>query len=131
MIYVPPGYAFGAPMYRLDEVRGGSGWGAGTFAGGDGSRWPSKTELELAEFQVRVLAGSMPQPLWDYRAFNDDMYQDRPSWKAVIEMLLRRTSAYCGLDRCVIVIVESTTLPAARLQTQVASWQEECVLMIV
>ncbi|KAK9918263.1 hypothetical protein WJX75_002678 [Coccomyxa subellipsoidea] len=56
MIYVPPGYAFGAPMYRLDEVRGGSGWGAGTFAGGDGSRWPSKTELELAEFQGAYFA---------------------------------------------------------------------------
>ena len=48
MIYVPPGYAFGPPMYRLDEVRGGSAWGAGTFAAGDGSRQPSKTELELA-----------------------------------------------------------------------------------
>lgn len=52
MIYVPPGYGFGAPMYGLDEVRGGSAWGAGTFAAGDGSRWPSKTELEYAEYQV-------------------------------------------------------------------------------
>ena len=52
MIYVPPGYGFGPPMYGLDEVRGGSAWGAGTFAAGDGSRWPSKTELEFAEYQV-------------------------------------------------------------------------------
>lgn len=52
MIYVPPGYGFGAPMYGMDEVRGGSAWGAGTFAGGDGSRWPSKTELDFAEYQV-------------------------------------------------------------------------------
>ncbi len=53
MIYVPAGYSFGAPLYGLDEVRGGSGWGAGTFAGGDGSRQPTKTELDLAEHQVR------------------------------------------------------------------------------
>lgn len=54
MIYVPAGYSFGAPLYGLDEVRGGSGWGAGTFAGGDGSRQPTKTELDFAEHQVRV-----------------------------------------------------------------------------
>ncbi|CAL8471233.1 g10775 [Coccomyxa elongata] len=56
MIYVPPGYGFGAPMYGLDEVRGGSAWGAGTFAAGDGSRWPSKTELEYAEYQGAYFA---------------------------------------------------------------------------
>lgn len=52
MVYVPPGYGLGAPMYGLDEVRGGSGWGAGTFAAGDGSRQPSKVELDFAEYQV-------------------------------------------------------------------------------
>lgn len=54
MVFVPAGYSFGAQMYGLDEVRGGSGWGAGTFAAGDGSRQPSKTELDFAEYQVRT-----------------------------------------------------------------------------
>ena len=30
---------------------GGSAWGAGTFAGADGSRQPSAKELEVAEIQ--------------------------------------------------------------------------------
>lgn len=37
----------------LSEVHGGSPLGAGTIAGGDGSRQPSETELELARFQGR------------------------------------------------------------------------------
>ncbi|CAL8471232.1 g10774 [Coccomyxa elongata] len=56
MVYVPPGYGLGAPMYGLDEVRGGSGWGAGTFAAGDGSRQPSKLELDFAEYQGKYFA---------------------------------------------------------------------------
>jgi len=49
MIFVPLGYktVFGT-LANLDEVRGGSPWGAGTFAGPDGSRQPSKLELSLA-----------------------------------------------------------------------------------
>ncbi|KAF9776853.1 Minor allergen Alt a 7 [Fusarium sp. DS 682] len=52
IIYVPFGYAkaFGI-LTDLTEVRGGSAWGAGTFAGGDGSRQPSAKELELANLQ--------------------------------------------------------------------------------
>lgn len=38
----------------MSEVRGGSPWGAGTFAGGDGSRQPSAKELELAEAQGKI-----------------------------------------------------------------------------
>lgn len=51
MLYVPLGYAnaFGQLM-NTSEVRGGSPWGAGTFAG-DGSRQPTALELELAEIQ--------------------------------------------------------------------------------
>ena len=52
MIWVPPGYSFGEAMFGLDEVRGGSGWGAGTFAGPTGARQPSQTELSQAEHQV-------------------------------------------------------------------------------
>lgn len=29
MVYVPPGYTAGAKLFSLDEVRGGSPWGAG------------------------------------------------------------------------------------------------------
>ncbi|KAK5095220.1 flavodoxin-like fold protein [Exophiala xenobiotica] len=52
MVYVPLGYKYTfASLSNLNEVRGGSPWGAGTFASGDGSRQPSKLELELAETQ--------------------------------------------------------------------------------
>lgn len=52
MIFVPLGYAkaFGQ-ITRLDEVHGGSPYGAGCFAGPDGSRQPSALELEIAEIQ--------------------------------------------------------------------------------
>jgi NAD(P)H dehydrogenase (quinone) len=52
MIYVPLGYKTAFPVLaNLSEVRGGSPWGAGTFAGPDGSRQPSPLELELATIQ--------------------------------------------------------------------------------
>jgi NAD(P)H dehydrogenase (quinone) len=52
IIYVPLGYAtaFGQ-LTNLSEVHGGSPWGAGTFAGADGSRQPTALELEIAEIQ--------------------------------------------------------------------------------
>nr|VWP01316.1 Polygalacturonase (PG) (EC (Pectinase) [Ganoderma boninense] len=52
MIFVPFGYAkaFGQ-LTNLSEVHGGSPWGAGTFAAGDGSRQPSALELEIAQIQ--------------------------------------------------------------------------------
>ena len=52
MIFVPLGYKDKFPqLLNLKEVRGGSPWGAGTFADGDGSRQPTPLELELAETQ--------------------------------------------------------------------------------
>ncbi|KAG6331649.1 hypothetical protein ID866_7440 [Astraeus odoratus] len=52
IIYVPLGYkvAF-AQLANLTEVRGGSPWGAGTFAGADGSRQPTDLEKEIASLQ--------------------------------------------------------------------------------
>ena len=41
-------------MSDLTEIHGGSPWGAGTFAGPDGSRQPSEKELELAQIQGRT-----------------------------------------------------------------------------
>jgi len=50
--FLPLGYkhAF-AQLANLNEIHGGSPWGAGTFAGGDGSRQPTPLELEIAELQ--------------------------------------------------------------------------------
>jgi len=54
IIFVPLGYKYAfAQLSNLTEVRGGSPWGAGTFAGADGSRSPSKLELEIAQIQGR------------------------------------------------------------------------------
>jgi len=43
-------------LVNMDEITGGSPYGAGTLAGLDGSRWPSDNELEIARFQGRVVA---------------------------------------------------------------------------
>ena len=48
-------YAFQGQM-RVDEVSGGSPYGATTIAGGDGSRMPSENELEGARFQGKHVA---------------------------------------------------------------------------
>ncbi|KAF4567703.1 flavodoxin-like fold protein [Pleurotus pulmonarius] len=55
IIYVPLGYATTfQQLTNLDEVHGGSPWGAGTFAAGNGSRQPSALELEIAELQGKM-----------------------------------------------------------------------------
>ena len=41
----------------LDEISGGTPYGATTIAGGDGSRQPSDNELDGARFQGRHVAG--------------------------------------------------------------------------
>ncbi len=38
---------------RMDEITGGSPYGASTIAGGDGRRQPSENELEMARYQGR------------------------------------------------------------------------------
>jgi NAD(P)H dehydrogenase (quinone) len=55
MIYVPLGFAHPALMQN-DEIMGGSAWGSGTIAGGDGSRQPSAKELECAKVQGKNFA---------------------------------------------------------------------------
>ena len=49
-------YAFQGQM-RIDEITGGSPYGASTIAGGDGSRMPSNNELDGARFQGKHVAG--------------------------------------------------------------------------
>jgi len=52
IIYVPLGYGRTfAQLANLSEVHGGSPWGAGTFAGADGSRQPTALELDIAKQQ--------------------------------------------------------------------------------
>jgi len=40
-------------LLNMNEITGGSPYGAGTLAGGDGSRRPSENELNIARFQGR------------------------------------------------------------------------------
>ncbi|THU96911.1 flavo protein WrbA [Dendrothele bispora CBS 962.96] len=52
LIFVPLGYSTTFPqLTNLDEVHGGSPWGAGTYAGPTGGRQPSALELEIATLQ--------------------------------------------------------------------------------
>lgn len=48
-------YTFQGQM-RIDEITGGSPYGASTIAGGSGERMPSENELEAARFQGRHVA---------------------------------------------------------------------------
>ncbi|EPZ34916.1 flavo protein WrbA [Rozella allomycis CSF55] len=50
IVYVPLGYT-NQQMFNIEEVHGGSPYGAGCIAGGDGSRQPSELELSVAEHQ--------------------------------------------------------------------------------
>lgn len=55
MVVVGLPYAFQGQM-RIDEITGGSPYGASTIAGGDGSRQPSENELDGVRYQARHLA---------------------------------------------------------------------------
>lgn len=55
MIVVGLPYAFQGQM-RIDEVTGGSPYGASTIAGGQGERMPSENELAAARFQGKHIA---------------------------------------------------------------------------
>jgi len=48
-------YTFQGQM-RMDEITGGSPYGASTIAGGEGERMPSENELAAARFQGRHVA---------------------------------------------------------------------------
>lgn len=50
MVIVGLPYTFAGQM-RIDEITGGSPYGASTIAGGDGKRLPSENELDAARFQ--------------------------------------------------------------------------------
>lgn len=52
------GLPYAAPdLANIEELKGGSPYGAGTIAAPDGSRQPSERELRLARFQGKHVAG--------------------------------------------------------------------------
>ncbi len=55
MIIVGLPYTFTGQM-QIDDITGGSPYGASTIAGGDGKRMPSENELDAARFQGRHVA---------------------------------------------------------------------------
>jgi len=55
MVIVGLPYSFQGQT-RIDEITGGSPYGASTIAGGQGERMPSENELEAARFQGRHVA---------------------------------------------------------------------------
>ena len=55
MLYVPLGYTFGSGMLEMNEVKGGSPYGSGTYAS-DGSRQPTELELQQAFYQGKYVA---------------------------------------------------------------------------
>jgi NAD(P)H dehydrogenase (quinone) len=55
MVVVGLPYAFQGQM-GLEEIKGGSPYGASTITGGDGSRQPSKIELDAARYQGKHVA---------------------------------------------------------------------------
>ncbi|ORX72757.1 flavo protein WrbA [Linderina pennispora] len=55
MIYVPTGFR-NPNLFDNSEVVGGSPWGTGTVAGGDGSRQPNEKELSVAVTQGEEFA---------------------------------------------------------------------------
>lgn len=53
--FVPNGYGSSFSLLsNLEEVHAGGPWGAGTFAGADGSRAPTKLEMEIAANQGKA-----------------------------------------------------------------------------
>lgn len=55
MMIVGLPYAFAGQM-GVDEIKGGSPYGASTIAGGDGSRQPSEQDLAGAKYQGKHVA---------------------------------------------------------------------------
>ena len=50
MLFVPLGYGY-AEAFTMEELKGGSPYGAGSYAGADGSRMPTATEKKIAGIQ--------------------------------------------------------------------------------
>lgn len=55
MVIVPIGYGT-KELFDISQLRGGTPYGATTYAGGDGSRQPTPEELNIARFQGEHVA---------------------------------------------------------------------------
>ena len=53
-----------AELSNLTEIHGGSPWGAGTFAGADGSRQPTELELKIATAQGKAFYETVSKVQW-------------------------------------------------------------------
>ena len=56
MVVVGVPYAC-AGLVKMDEITGGTPYGATTMASTDGSRQPTRNELEIARYQGKHVAG--------------------------------------------------------------------------
>lgn len=56
MLIVPVDYAGAPTLFDTSELRGGSPYGASTYASSDGSRQPSEKELRIARYQGEKVA---------------------------------------------------------------------------
>ncbi|KAG8938607.1 hypothetical protein FRC03_007073 [Tulasnella sp. 419] len=60
IIFVPLGYKYASSqLNNMEEIHGGSPWGAGSLTSIDGSRQPSALELEVAKIQGRTFYRAM------------------------------------------------------------------------
>jgi NAD(P)H dehydrogenase (quinone) len=56
MVYVPIGYGYGDESATMDEIKGGSAYGAGTYSGSDNMRNPTELELRIARYHGEYFA---------------------------------------------------------------------------
>lgn len=60
MIFVPLGYVV-KEILNMDEIIGGSPWGAATLAGATGARQPSELELTITKGHAKHFTGIVSQ----------------------------------------------------------------------
>jgi len=113
MVIVGLPYSFQGQM-RMDEITGGSPYGATTLAGGDGSRQPTANELDGARFQGRHVAEiaaklhspagergpvpreqNTPQNTTGGTADQAGSINSLREWLATVKAGVRRLLAYC------------------------------------
>ena len=102
MVTVGLPYSFAGQM-TLEEITGGTPYGASTISGGQGQRMPSENELEGARFQGRLVAETAIKL---HGGLTNDLTSEPPekeakSWKEPSQVWIgvqRGTSGYYGLS---------------------------------
>lgn len=81
MVVVGLPYSFQGQM-TLDEITGGSPYGATTITGGQGQRMPSENELEGARFQGRLVAETAARLARQVEGFEGEIAEeDGQAWE--------------------------------------------------